>query len=45
MLEPKGKSLDVGVDNIYKLFGEYRPISINEIIKLIDRQEIESEID
>lgn len=45
-MECKGKSLDVGVDNIYKLFGgDYRPVNINEVIKLMNIQEIESEID
>lgn len=28
---PGRRSMDVGVDNIYKLFGEYRPISFHEI--------------
>lgn len=26
-----GKSMDVGIDNIFKRFGEYRPISLDEI--------------
>jgi calcineurin-like phosphoesterase family protein len=30
-LEPIGKQLDVGVDSIYKIFGEYRPISFEEV--------------
>ena len=30
-LDPVGKQLDVGVDNIYKLYGAYRPISWYEI--------------
>ena len=38
MLEPQGKQMDVGVDNIYKLFGRYRPISITEINEyMLDR--------
>ena len=28
---PKNRSLDVGVDNAYKLFGEYRPFSAKEV--------------
>jgi calcineurin-like phosphoesterase family protein len=31
-----GKSLDVGVDHAYKIFGEYRPFELHEAIKLID---------
>lgn len=31
---PERFSMDVGVDNIYKLFGEYRPISFEEINKI-----------
>lgn len=30
-LPPHGLSFDVGVDNIAKLFGAYRPISFNEV--------------
>jgi calcineurin-like phosphoesterase family protein len=32
MLKPVGKQMDVGVDNIYKLYGKYRPISITEVV-------------
>lgn len=39
-----GKSMDVGVDNIYKLFGEYRPISEEEIIKIMKDRPI-AEVD
>ena len=31
---PNRFSLDVGVDNIYRLIGEYRPISFEEIEKI-----------
>jgi len=34
-----GKSMDVGIDNIYKLFGEYRPISLLEFMEIIDTKE------
>ena len=27
----EGLALDVGVDNAYKLFGEYRPIHLDEV--------------
>lgn len=38
--EPWGRSMDVGVDNAFKLLGEYRPFSITEIIDLMDKREI-----
>jgi len=30
-----GKSIDVGVDSAYELFGEYRPFHIDEIIEIM----------
>ena len=35
-----GKSMDVGVDVAYKMFGEYRPFSIDDIIRIMDKREI-----
>lgn len=35
---PQRRSMDVGVDNIYKLYGEYRPISFIEIGKIFERK-------
>lgn len=35
-----GKSMDVGIDNAFKLFGEYRPFTIEEIISLMKKREI-----
>lgn len=35
-----GKSMDVGVDNIYKLFGEYRPISLEEVVQIMNKKKI-----
>jgi calcineurin-like phosphoesterase family protein len=35
-----GKSMDVGIDNIFKLTGEYKPISILEIIDIMNKKEI-----
>lgn len=32
---PGRRSLDVGVDNAYKLLGEYRPFSLDEVLKLV----------
>ncbi len=40
-LEPYGRSLDVGVDNIFNLVGEYRPVNIQEVINLIGNKQIE----
>lgn len=37
---PWGKSMDVGIDNAKKIIGEYRPFSIEEIINLMDKREI-----
>lgn len=34
-----GKSFDVGVDNAFKLLGEYRPFSFEEFISFADRRE------
>lgn len=38
--EPWGKSMDVGIDNAFKLLGEYRPFSIEEVISIMDKREI-----
>lgn len=35
-----GKSMDIGVDVAYKLFGEYRPFNINDILRIMDKKEI-----
>ncbi len=36
-----GKSMDVGIDVSYKMFGEYRPFHIEEIITIMKDREIE----
>ena len=36
-----GKSMDVGVDSAYWLTGEYRPFSIDEIISIMDKRDIQ----
>lgn len=33
VLFPGRKSMDVGIDNIYRLTGEWRPISLNEVME------------
>jgi len=35
-----GKSMDVGVDSAYRLVGEYRPFSIDEIVEIMDKREV-----
>lgn len=37
---PNGKSIDVGIDNAKRLFGEYRPFSEDELIQILDKREI-----
>lgn len=37
---PNGKSMDVGIDNAYRLFGEYRPFYLEEVIDILDRRQI-----
>lgn len=44
-LPPWGLSFDVGVDNIYKLFGEYRPISLDEFWGVIDTLKVQLDYD
>jgi calcineurin-like phosphoesterase family protein len=38
--KPYGKSMDVGVDAAYRLFGEYRPFHIDEIKSIMSQREI-----
>ena len=35
----KGKMMDVGVDNIFKLKGEYRPINLTEIEEIMSKKD------
>lgn len=35
-----GKSMDVGIDAIFALKGKYRPISVTEVIEIMDKREI-----
>lgn len=35
-----GKSMDVGVDVAYKVFGEYRPFNIGDITRIMESREI-----
>jgi len=36
--QTEGKILDVGVDNIHKLFGSYRPINLYEVKEIMDEK-------
>lgn len=38
---PYGRSMDVGIDNAYRLFKEYRPFSIEEVVKILSRRSIQ----
>lgn len=35
-----GKSMDVGIDNAYKILGEYRPFNLTEILDIMKTREI-----
>jgi calcineurin-like phosphoesterase family protein len=35
---PQRFSMDVGIDNIYKILGEYRPVSFEEIEKIFSKR-------
>lgn len=35
-----GKSMDVGIDAIFALKGKYRPISVTEVIEIMDKRDI-----
>lgn len=38
MLEPERRAMDVGVDNIYRLYGAYRPIAEYEVYEYMARR-------
>ena len=39
-IDDYGKSMDVGIDVAYRLFGKYRPFSITEIIDIMKKKDI-----
>jgi calcineurin-like phosphoesterase family protein len=41
---PGRRSMDVGVDNIFRLFGMWRPISLGEVINLLKVEEQEDRL-
>lgn len=38
---PYGKSMDVGIDNAYRLLGEYRPFKFEEVYNILSKREIQ----
>lgn len=38
---PHGKSMDVGIDNAYKVLGEHRPFHLDEVIDILDKRSIQ----
>jgi calcineurin-like phosphoesterase family protein len=38
--EPNGKSIDVGIDNAFKVLGQYRPFSHAEIMNIMKKREV-----
>lgn len=35
-----GRSMDAGIDNAYKILGEYRPFSFDEIYKILEKRNV-----
>lgn len=35
-----GKSIDVGIDNAYRLFGKYKPFSFEELKEILDKRSV-----
>lgn len=40
-LPPVGRQLDVGVDNAFRLLGEYRPFSLQEVLRFVPKEQVE----
>lgn len=36
-----GKSMDVGIDAAYKIYGEYKPFHIDDIVRIMEKREIQ----
>ncbi len=36
-----GRSMDIGIDVSYRLFGEYRPFSMSEIVDIMKKKSVE----
>ena len=39
------KSMDVGVDPMFELFGQYRPISLTEVLYIMEKRKVLNDID
>jgi len=37
---PHGKSMDVGIDNAFKVLGEYRPFRLDEVVEILNKRNI-----
>ena len=35
---PRRRSIDVGIDNAFRLFGNYRPFLLNEVIEIVNKR-------
>lgn len=42
-LKEEGKSIDVGIDAVFKIMGKYRMIELNEVIDIMKKKEIDNE--
>lgn len=42
-LHPPGKTMDVGVDVAYRMFGEHRPFKFQEIQKIMSKKDVKQE--
>lgn len=40
--QPWGKSMDVGVDNALRLFGQCRPFKLDEVMSIMEKREIKN---
>lgn len=38
---PYGRSMDFGIDNAYKVLGEYRPFSVDEAVHILQKRKVE----
>jgi calcineurin-like phosphoesterase family protein len=37
---PNGRSADCGIDNAYRLFGEYRPFEVEEFVNMLEKRPV-----
>ena len=36
-----GKSMDVGIDAIYNITGEYKPINVEDVLSIMDKRSVQ----